>query len=246
MKVLTNIWHSCNIFNGLFAPSGFEIMDSEKEKRKHKRYVVEGIFGSMVSSENVTVINISLDGVQIKTDKRLIPGREYGLKISNEDVKLLLKGEVAWCVLGGSQQVKKGEQIPVYTAGMKFVAGQDDKLEDLLKFIDQSRIDKREQRLSGVRFMLKSQHEAGLESHYRIRQLSLSGMLVEAQEPIDVESSVNVQMNLENDMVEATCRVAYCDTDTEKDAVLIGLEFSDFQGEGGRILNAFVAELEEA
>jgi len=219
----------------------------EAERRCCKRYTVEGLFGSMLSTDNVTVVNISVDGVQVKTDKRLIPGRQYNLKIRSGDSSILLRAEVAWCLLGGSEHRADGQQVPLYTAGMRFTETENRKAEALLRFIDHTRLHKQEKRLAGVRFRLTPEHDAEITTTCTIRQLSRNGMLIASGEPFELEARIRVELELETGSVDALCRVAYCAEDEENGSYFVGLEFRDFPGASGRThLDAFIEELESA
>jgi len=220
-------------------------MTGTNEKRCCKRYVVEGLFGSMLSTENVSVVNISIDGVQVKTDKRLIPGRQYNLRIRSGDRSIMVRGEVAWCLLGASEHLGNGQQVPLYSAGMRFTETQNELGLKLLDFIDHSRLHKVEKRLAGVRFRLANEHEAEITSRCTIRQLSRNGMLIETGEPFEVESRIHVDLEFEHGFAKARCRVAYCNEEEDTESVLVGLEFQEFSEEGARrILDHFIEELE--
>lgn len=215
------------------------------EKRNHKRYIVDGLSGSMLS-QDVSIANISFDGIQVKTSKRLSPGRQYNLKVKHEDVSIMIKGEVAWSTLSGSLLMEDGQQAPVYTAGIKFKDNVDQKNEALRKFIENSRQTKKDRRLSGARCTLTGEHTAEIEVEYKIKKVSKSGMQVETDEALDEESKVHTELKLGNQTIQAQCRVVNCNKSEENAGkVLIGLEFLELSIESKECLERFINEREE-
>jgi len=91
-------------------------------KRGHERFLVEGleIKGKMMFAARVKILNISLSGVAIETDKRLDIGSEYSLTIEDRDGVLSVKGVVVWSRVNGHERGLGGHMIPIYIAGMKF------------------------------------------------------------------------------------------------------------------------------
>ncbi len=215
-----------------------------KERRNHNRYIVEGLCGSMLS-QDVTIANISFDGIQIKTSKRLNPGREYRLKIRNKDAAIIIKAEVAWCTLSGSYMMEEGEQAPFYTAGMRFVENIDQKTEVLRRFIEESRQKKTDRRLSGARCKLSGEHTAEIEVEYIIKKMSKSGMLVETDEALDLESSLHTTLMLDSKSINVQCRVVNCNKNVETGRMLVGLEFLELPGDSRENLHSFIDEIED-
>ncbi|NWF52292.1 MAG: hypothetical protein HXY47_04340, partial [Nitrospirae bacterium] len=55
--------------------------DSLEERRKYKRYNVEGMQGYLYMLSELVIKNISIGGMAIETEKRLDIEREYSFKI---------------------------------------------------------------------------------------------------------------------------------------------------------------------
>ncbi len=219
-------------------------MAPRKERRNHSRYVVDELCGSMLS-QDVTIVNISFDGIQVKTSKRLSPGREYRLKIRHKDTAIVIKAEIAWCTLSGSLKMEKGEQAPLYTAGMRFVEKVDQKTEILRRFIEESRQKKTDRRLSGARCKLADEHTAEIEVEYKIKKVSKSGMLVETDEALDLESNLHTTLFLDGNPIEVRCRVVNCNKNVETEKMLIGLEFLELSEDCKENLYRFIDEIED-
>ena len=62
------------------------------DKRRHKRFRSDlmELYGKMIFDQKVAIIDISSSGVALKTDRKLIIGREYPLR-------LVWKGKTLTC-----------------------------------------------------------------------------------------------------------------------------------------------------
>jgi Tfp pilus assembly protein PilZ len=156
-------------------------------KRRSPRFVVEGVQGKMMFASQVEVVNLSLGGVAIKADRRLNVGADYMMRLQLGERPVSIKGIVAWSTL--TRLVKRGKDtVPEYAAGLKFTDVLTEKLLGLLEFIDNHKVSD-EHRLGGIRFEIKTgQAEIATASQYRVRLVSLTGMLIETDQVLAVDS----------------------------------------------------------
>jgi hypothetical protein len=217
------------------------------ENRRHKRFEVEGLYGSMLAAHDVSIVNINMFGMALKTVNRLDIGRGYSLKIRHGAVTVIVKGVVVWSILSGSSTLPSGEHAPVYTAGVKFMESRDQKYEALRNFIDETRLESVENRVSGVRFTPTGERTAELGSPLtvNIKKLSRSGMLVECSDSLPLESLLDVRLEIDGRPVQVQCRVVNFNPLTGSAFVFMGMEFLKFRRDGKAILDAFVDELEK-
>jgi hypothetical protein len=214
--------------------------------RRHRRFTVEDVRGHLVLASKVEILNLSLGGVALRADRRLNIGSTYTLKLEMGDRFTAMQGIVVWSVLSGMAKVK-GEDVPQYCAGLKFVDMLTDRLQGLIEFIDDNRIVE-EHRLAGLRFEVEAPGRAVLDSleNYRVRLISLSGMLIEADRPLDVERVYAMHFEPPaGERVAFAGRIASC---AEADATAprryrIGVAFVDMAGADRRRLEAFVISL---
>ena len=118
---------------------------SVPERRQHKRFIVENVTinGEISSVSEVKIINISLDGLLAKADKRLDIGNKYALKISYKDKELFVKAAVIWSSLTDLRKDSPDNIIPIYTAGMQFKDISGENIKELIYFIEeQMKVDK--------------------------------------------------------------------------------------------------------
>ncbi len=93
-----------------------------QNRRHHERIRadVEEIHGKMVLARKVEIIDISLGGVALKTDRRLNVGKEYQIKLRNRGKNIDAKGVIVRCELSGIEAGDDGEGVSIYTCAMRF------------------------------------------------------------------------------------------------------------------------------
>jgi len=219
------------------------VMEKKSDTRKHKRYVVKGINGNVFHASDLEVLNISIDGAAIETRKRLELNKEYTFRIKYKDAFLKLKGCVAWAVLVSKEKSGSGSLIPVYRAGIRFTETLNEKASMLLDFIKENKIKTVENRSAGIRFKIGNAQNIKVDypHGYSVKKMSMSGMLVEVECPLDIDSHHNIEMFLSGRMVNIVGRIANCEKfgsgDLSKYA--IGIEFMDMTGEDRKFLKDF-------
>ncbi|MEW6109431.1 MAG: PilZ domain-containing protein [Nitrospirota bacterium] len=205
------------------------MFNPKKEKRKFKRYNVDGIHGNMIYSTDFNVVNISIDGTAIETTKRLNIGNQYSLKIKYRDDVLNIKGVVVWSILKRTETRKTGEAVPVYKAGIRFTNILSENSTGLLKFIEENRTETIEKRLLGVRFKINKIEDAEINCphEYTVKKLSLSGMLIESENLFDVDSAHEMEIYFDEKLLSVVGRVVNC-VEFKKENISkydIGIEF---------------------
>jgi Tfp pilus assembly protein PilZ len=219
---------------------------TDAEKRRHPRFTVEDVQGQVVLASKVEILNLSLGGVAIRADRRLNIGSQYTLKLEMGDRFIAMPGVVVWSVLSGLRKAKGGD-APEYSAGLRFTAVVDDRIAGLIEFIDENRIVE-EHRLAGLRFQVEAPGKAvldGLEA-CRVRLISLSGMLIEAERALDVDRVYAMSFQTPGgDGVSAAGRVASCleDASGSSRRFRIGVAFMDMSSADRARLEGFVRSL---
>ena len=212
-----------------------------QNRRQHKRYQVDviEINGKIVLAKYVKIIDISIAGVCLKTEKRLNIGSKYTLKMEGRGKVSTVRGTVTWVSLSESTVDSHGDIIPVYKAGMKFVDVSNEKINEIVNFIEDHKrdIDKlvdlygpSDRRLY-VRICIEEPEKAVLNYHgsYKVKILSLGGMLIESEHPLEIESKFPMEIKslTENNYIKFSGRVASCLLIKNKDIEHydIGIEF---------------------
>jgi c-di-GMP-binding flagellar brake protein YcgR len=221
----------------------------KKEKRRHKRYFVEGICGNILYPSDLEVINISIDGAAIETTKWLDLNREYTLKIKYKDIILNLRGRVVWAMLTSKGKRGSEEMIPVYRAGVRFTDILHEKTNMLLNFIEDSKVRTLERRLAGVRFKIATPENVKMDYPYKyeVKKISLSGMLAEIENPLDLDAEYNIELVLNEDVLNILGRVVNCTEIKYENRIKydVGIEFMKVPDKDRKLLKHFLNTLED-
>jgi Tfp pilus assembly protein PilZ len=223
-----------------------------QEKRRHKRFQLDvmEISGRMILAEKVEIVDISLGGIALKTDRRLNVGKEYLIKLRDKGKRIDVKGVIVRCELSKIEERCNGERVPIYTAGMMFKDVAPDEITDFLNSIEQHK--KREEpaadRRLTVRFYITTPWEQTLSfpSQFKVKEISLNGMLIQTEEALGMESMIPMGLSLKaGNPVNFIGRVASCRMAGAKGQTLyeIGVEFTGLTEEDRTSLKAFIEYL---
>jgi hypothetical protein len=223
-----------------------------QDRRRYKRYKVDvmEMRGKVVFAKSLKILDISIDGICLKTEKRLDVGGEYTLKIEGKGKPLTVKGTVAWALLSGSWVDSCGNIIPEYKAGMKFIDVSKEKVNEIVTFIEVHKrdIDKLVDLYSPsgrrlyVRISIEDPEKAVLsyQVSYKVKSISLGGMLIESEHPLDIESRFPMEIKslTENGDIKFLGRVASCHLTKNKDIEFydVGIEFIEMSEKDREIL----------
>ena len=218
-----------------------------QNKRRHKRYRLDSmeINGKMSMVNRVEIIDISLSGASLKVDKKLELGKEYLIRLGDREKKFDVKGVIVRSEVCGIEEKANGNKADVYAAGMMFNGGQMDKLALFLYAIDQKKkmnAVAAERRLK-VRFQITTPGENVLSypAQFKVRLISLSGMLIQTDHPLELESRLPMGLSLHGDNpVNLIGRVVTCQMREEgrRTYYEIGVEFMDVMEKDKILLKA--------
>jgi hypothetical protein len=114
-----------------------------REKRYHKRYRVNvmDIKGEVPFARNVKVLNISLSGALLETDRSPDLGNRYMLRMESEGKELHVQGIVIRSTLHKNSRDVTGQPVSMYTAGLHFTNLSEEKILEIARFIKEHGID---------------------------------------------------------------------------------------------------------
>lgn len=229
------------------------------EKRRHPRFKVEGckVSGEMFFSGEVGIIDISAGGIAVKVDKQLRVGKEYHINLGGEDKVIKVKAEVVRSTLIETRTDTQGNIIPLYHVGMEFRSVTPGKQEEIELFINNHKIeavkiDASREFTNGrsfARFHISSEEGniLDLKTCYRVKVLSLSGMLIESEQAVGINEIVRMKVSIRGDETLAvagrtvSCRVSEVDPEKYDIAVEV-IEISEADREK---LKGFLSEISE-
>jgi len=216
------------------------------------------INGMMMFANEVEILDISIGGISLRADRRMNIGAEYSLKIRDKASVIPLKGTVVWALLSGTRKTPDRGTVPLYTAGMSFSNLSSERIGELTRFIAEHRQEHHEDDdmhcLSGLRFNIRYNINAGetallnYPEGFRVKKISLGGMLIESAHEIEVEKRLPMELSLPGDtLITFWGRVASClPTDREEQRLYAtGIEFVDISGSERARLAEFISMLAE-
>lgn len=215
-----------------------------RRDRRHRRYDVEGVVGSLLFSVEVTILDISAGGMQVETASRLMVGRRYSFRLQREGRTLQVKGKVAWSVLTGTARLAEGEVAPVYKAGIAFERTLTEEGRELVDFIQESITVRPELRLFG-RLQVTDDRPATAElgSGLAVKRLSLSGMLVESELDSRLDEVLTMEVRLGEVQIAVSGRVAYVSQGAGAGGSnQLGIEFLDLTEHQRAAISRFVEQ----
>jgi hypothetical protein len=221
------------------------------QQRRHRRYDVDGVQGSLLYSLDARVLNMSLTGMAIETTSFLKMGGQYWLRVANGDGQLRFKADVKWCRLVRNERTPSGDVRAVYQAGIDFREILDEHAREVLAFLEKHIVVELDRRLTG-RFQLARPERAALSVRhdFEVRRLSMGGMLVETvwDPPVDAEVQIEVQTGRAlvkgRAQVRSVAPVPVADPN-EPPRFAVGLAFRELPSEDEAALAGYVQTLLE-
>ncbi len=221
-------------------------MIHDENRRRHKRYPIDNLAGTLYVSADARIVNMSLTGMAIESASHLRPGNRYSIELADDKGRLRLPAAVRWCHLEGTRATETGETLPVYQAGLSFKEVLSDKAHEILGVLKEHVTIELERRLFG-RFQLREERSAKLSQSHElvIKTLSLAGMLVLTKLEPDRGDLVELEIPLQGDQLAITGRVAHTNpiaNPTDAFVAEVGIEFLDPTAEDRRKLEAILIE----
>lgn len=219
------------------------------ERRRHRRYDVQDVSGTMVVSLDATIQNVSLTGMAIETTSRLRVGGTYTVRLPREGDPLPVPVEVQWCILARTEK-RGGDFAPIYRAGLLFGEILTEKAREVLRFIEKHASIEVDDRITG-RFRVKDVEQVNVDEQagFSVKRVSLSGVLIEAQARPDPGALLDLDIRPGDDAaIHATGRVAYVNdrpVDGNAKRCEVGVEFVALSAEARLGLQSFIKRLIE-
>jgi hypothetical protein len=223
-----------------------------QNKRRHKRFKLDlmEMNGTMSITDNVEILNMSYGGVSLKADRMLTIGKEYVLTLREKENSIKVKGITIRSAMSSREDTTDGKSVALYTASMTFQDGQHDAIADFLNSIEQrQKVDapvKADQRLHvRFHFTIPLEHMLNFSADFKVRKISLSGMLIESEQTLEINCRIPMGLSLNaGGAVNFIGRVASCQVKSQGQALYeIGIEFSALTETGRALLKTFIDSL---
>jgi hypothetical protein len=166
--------------------------------------------------------------MSIETRNSLIVGRNYSFRIRQGECQVDVEGRVMWCVLARSE--RRGEDLePVFRAGIQFEDVHDATGAELQRLIESSALlDPGAQVLGRFVAAFGGAVDLDQQSTFEVKQLSLSGMLVDSDWVPRHGDVIPFEVGLGDLVFAGQGRVAYTqgyETEDGSRRCQLGLEF---------------------
>lgn len=227
------------------------------EKRRFNRLEINlhNVYSKTLFINDVKIINISMGGALIKTDRRMNINKDYILKLKNKNRFLVVEGKVIWFTLIESYKDRLGNIVPVYFVGLKFNNTSSEKLKEISDFIkdyfnEYERFDEMDlYKMSGQRLNMRfplgmlDGNTTYFYHHSKVKNISLGGMLIESEEVHEIEDRYLMDIILpENKILSFVGRIVRCSRPNiiGKKLYETGIEFMDMLDQDKKILKEFI------
>lgn len=222
-------------------------------KRRHNRYSLEllEITGEMSLTRKVNILDMSLEGVALKADHRLELGQEYTINLQDAKGKTLsVAGVVVRAELSEMEKKNDEDSVSIYRVGLQFKDGSADAVDSFLQStahtISEAVPSRKDQRHM-VRFHITAPNEQILSYplHFRVKSISLGGMLIETEQALEAESTVPMEMTLnDGTTVKVIARISSCQLKQKEGPAHYEIvsEFIDLTDKDKVALKKFIAE----
>jgi c-di-GMP-binding flagellar brake protein YcgR len=169
-----------------------------KDRRQFQRFTADvlDMLGRSVFAKAARILDMSVGGVLVNTGIKLNKGKKCILRVREEGSVLDLESVVVWSSLYENPEASGSDLVPPYKTGLKFTDISRATAKKITRFIEShaQAIDRQEvqTKLSGYRMNVRVQIQAPekimliFHEGFRIKNLSLGGMLTESNEPLDV------------------------------------------------------------
>ncbi len=226
------------------------------KQRRHKKFRLDitTLDGKMLLTDNAEILNISAGGASLKSDRKFTVGNRYVITCSGKGKGIVVTGIAVSSELTGAGEKTEGENAAPNITHIRFDAGQDENIAHLLDTVEQQGVkDERKEsdRRRHVRFRMTIPLESILRhtSRYRVKTLSLSGMLIQCEQPLEINSMIPMELSLSTgSRVAFIGRVASCIPSSNNGQTCwdIGVEFQELTETGRSMLRAFIVSLAAA
>lgn len=213
-----------------------------REQRRHKRYEVLDVRGSMAQNLEGELLNMSLTGLAVATRSLLKVGGKCRIRLAHRDLRLGLPAQIQWCRLVHTERTPTGELVPVYHSGLDFREALDGNTRELLTLIESCIVVEMERRLVG-RFKVDLEEPVRLRTSYEfeVRRISLSGMKIETGFVPEVGAEHDLEIRSDGTLIEARGRIAHVqEIPGDEERSVVGVELMGLSAESRRALEALI------
>jgi Tfp pilus assembly protein PilZ len=222
-----------------------------QNKRKHERFKLDliDLSSKMSLVGKVEIIDISLGGVALKTDRKLNIGKEYIMILEYKGKQINVKGIVVRSELCGIEEKANGGKVTIYSAGILFKDESAGKVKDFFDSIENNKkmqvLEQSDWYYSDIRFSITTLNEQilHLPTHFSVKDISQKGVIIQTDLQLKIDSVVLLELSINTcDPVSFVGKVVSCRMPQDKvnGNYDIGVEFSKLTDRGRSLLKRFI------
>jgi hypothetical protein len=237
----------------------FDNFISIDDRRAHQRFNIDvlAIHGKSAYAKVARILDMSVSGILLETDGRLNAGDICIIKMEGRGRVVNIKCVVVWYLLDRRIATLRGDLISIYKAGLKYMNMSEEKMKEIMAFIERHKQNVDKQRdmfaLSGLRLHMRFQIETPKKAvlicgqSYRVRNISLGGMLIESEDALEIGKKLSLQISRSDvKSIKVMGRVVSCIAMDESDQAHynIGIEFLSITETDREKLKEFICLIE--
>ncbi len=198
----------------------------QRDRRRHRRYDVRGVRGSLVFPLQVKVLNMSLTGLAVESREALEIGTKYDCNLHNGREAVDVNVDVQWCHLVRTERSGTTDVRPVYQVGLDFRHVLNLQARELLRFLEHNIVIDTERRIFGrFRLGLDAPVKLGARHEFLVRKLSFSGMLIETDLAPEVGTAFDIEINPDDLRLRTRGKVVHSEAMRHKPGCRAGIQF---------------------
>lgn len=176
-----------------------------QNQRKHTRYRLRliDIESRVFLAGKADIVDMSAGGVLLRTEGRLVIGRECSILFSYRGKPYPVKGRVVRSEMSGLEERAGGRSVALYLVGIMFKEESEGAVREFLDSIEQSEKTAVQAtanwRFRDVQFNLTTPSEKVLEfpAEFTIRDISKRGVIIHTRQQLHVDHMVLLELSID-------------------------------------------------
>lgn len=206
---------------------------------------LEQIRVCILIERDLTVLNISQNGLAVQTVKPLTMGQVYSLQLTCEGKSVTLDGEVARCNLSEIAETVNGIQEPCYLNGLHFAMNRNPLELSLLDILYSNTMGEK-RRSTRIKPLQRMTLDIGNPCFTRVKSFTERGILLQSTELIDLDRDWNLMIQADGRSLVINGRVVHASKKTNELTYSIQVEFIGLDEGQKAWLDLIVRKLEES
>ena len=211
-------------------------------RRRHRRFAIADIPGSLAFTTQVEIVNLSLAGVAVDTAVPLPRGKKFAVRIGKPEEQLDFQGLVCWSRLAESSLLSP-RRPTTYRSGLAFADVLTEPAQNLLRFMERNIEVAVDHQLFG-RLQIEGETSASLETDFpfEVQTLSAGGFSARISQPLSTDEVFEVELNLGGSPFITEARVVGVEASATQAEFNMGVEFFETRPDQLDILSGFLRQ----